>query len=122
MQVRMNNESAQKQNGYHNHHKNGKITISSGLKLLRSMGMIQNTNANKSARQLFDNEILLNHKLIPYVVYWFLSWMICVFYAHVQISTRFICCSCPPLYWFCAQIILSYNKNEKTNKKKRINL
>eukprot|EP01084_Bolivina_argentea_P042996 79246_1 len=56
-------------------------------------------------------DVLLSHKLMPHIIYWLLLWTLCMFYAHVQISTRFICCSCPLLYWFCAQII--YNGKDK---------
>eukprot|EP01084_Bolivina_argentea_P278111 474991_1 len=80
-----------------------------------------NLNNNNSNNELLNNEILLNHKLIPYTIYWLILWLICIFYAHVQISTRFICCSCPALYWFCAKIILSYNNhNNKNNNKNKI--
>eukprot|EP00488_Nonionellina_sp_1-RS-2012_P000757 TRINITY_DN12058_c0_g1_i1.p1 TRINITY_DN12058_c0_g1~~TRINITY_DN12058_c0_g1_i1.p1 ORF type:complete len:110 (-),score=16.91 TRINITY_DN12058_c0_g1_i1:128-457(-) len=71
------------------------------------------TNNNKDDQY----EIVLNHKLLPYIVYWCILWMICVVYAHVQISTRFICCSCPALYWFCAQIICNDRDREKDREK-----
>ena len=72
-------------------------------------------NTNDEHDNYDKNEVLFNHKLIPYIIYWFLLWAICIFYAHVQISTRFICCSCPALYWFCAEIIYSANNNNNNN-------
>lgn len=55
---------------------------------------------------LTERKVLFLYKLLPFMVYWFVLWLILVFIAHVQISTRFLCSSCPPFYWFCAEIIL----------------
>ena len=126
-----------KNGNHHNHHNNhnhNNNLIASGVKLLTSMGMLDNlsnnNNNNHNHKDLEikhylnnETEILLNHKLIPYIIYWCLLWGICIFYAHVQITTRFICCSCPALYWFCAEIIYltNYNESDPTKIRKKHN-
>ena len=69
----------------------------------------------KGVHKQFAKEIFLNHKLLVYAIYWCILWLILIFYAHVQISTRFICCSCPAFYWFCAEIIAKQTNKYRGN-------
>lgn len=41
-----------------------------------------------------------------FVIHWAVLAAVALLVMHVQVATRFLSASCPPLYWFCAQIIL----------------
>merc|ERR1712087_969986 len=100
---------------------NDAFTIGCALETLSTMKCRKETKRKrkemKGMDKQFATEMFLNHKLLPYTVYWFILWIILIFYAHVQISTRFICCSCPAFYWFCAKIIAKQQQQTNSNEK-----
>ena len=79
---------------------------------LSTSAMISNSeHPNKSKRistnaEKGDTGLLLGSNLLPYYAILFGFSLIGTFLAHVQISTRLICSSCPALYWFIVRLYL----------------
>ena len=57
-----------------------------------------------------DTGLLLGAILLPYYAILFGFVLVGLFLAHVQISTRLICSSCPAFYWFIAILYIKNNK------------
>lgn len=45
-----------------------------------------------------------DEKIFVYVVHLFVLLIICLFFVHIQVSTRLLCSSSPAIYWFCAKL------------------
>lgn len=63
--------------------------------LLRTLGLL---NSSKSKT---------DEKIFVYVVHLCALLFVCLFFVHIQISTRLLCSSSPALYWFCAKLMHS---------------
>jgi hypothetical protein len=54
-----------------------------------------------------EEELMLFDRIfLPYFIHWFVSSLVVLCFAHVQIVTRFICASSPMFYWYCAHVLL----------------
>jgi len=62
-----------------------------------------------------SSQLLLGPSCLPYYAILAGFALVGTFVAHVQISTRLICSSCPALYWFVTILITSAQKNGKDN-------
>jgi phosphatidylinositol glycan class V len=81
-------------------------------------GMGKSTKGNESS----TNEKYLGSHMLPY--YAILAGFVIVglTIAHVQISTRLICSSCPAFYWYASRMVLCRNNTDgKTNNMLRSN-
>ena len=67
-----------------------------------------------------NNNMLLGPKFLSYYAILFGFALVGTFLAHVQISTRLICSSCPALYWFVAHLMLSDNRSDDKRKRERL--
>eukprot|EP01029_Cantina_marsupialis_P006021 TRINITY_DN165509_c0_g1_i1.p1 TRINITY_DN165509_c0_g1~~TRINITY_DN165509_c0_g1_i1.p1 ORF type:complete len:465 (-),score=49.89 TRINITY_DN165509_c0_g1_i1:194-1588(-) len=60
-------------------------------------------------------DFLLNRSTLqfvfPHLIYWFVLCIVAVFFMHVQVMTRFICCSSPIFYWICAHMLVRQRKS-----------
>lgn len=50
---------------------------------------------------------------LPYVVHWALMGLVAVLVMHVQVATRFLAASAPPLYWYLASWLLRRRAGRK---------
>lgn len=47
-------------------------------------------------------QLIKDYKTLPYVIHALFLTLFCIFFAHIQISTRLLCSASPCLYWFAA--------------------
>lgn len=59
------------------------------------------------------SQLLLGPSCLPYYAILAGFALVGTFVAHVQISTRLICSSCPALYWFVTMLITNEQQNDK---------
>lgn len=45
-----------------------------------------------------------NIRILPFIILWIFMLLYCVFMMHVQVITRFFCCSLPCVFWYSAQL------------------
>jgi len=67
-----------------------------------------------------NNNMLLGPKFLSHYAILFGFALVGTFLAHVQISTRLICSSCPALYWFVASLMLGDQRSDDKRKRERL--
>ena len=71
-------------------------------------------------KEVDNNNLLLGPKFLSYYAILFGFAMVGTFLAHVQISTRLICSSCPALFCFVANMTFNDNQSDDERKRRRV--
>ena len=71
-------------------------------------------------KEVDNSNLLLGPKFLSYYAILFGFALVGTFLAHVQISTRLICSSCPAFYWFVANMTFNDNQSDAKRKRERL--
>jgi len=80
------------------------------------------TDYQKQKELESNNNMLLGPKFLSFYAILFGFAIVGTFLAHVQISTRLICSSCPAFYWFVANMTFNDNQSDDKRKRERLRL
>jgi phosphatidylinositol glycan class V len=61
----------------------------------------------------FSGQAIIYSKMFPWKIHLFVTLLVCLFWAHIQISTRVLCSSSPLLYVALGQLVYSKNVLER---------